>query len=269
MLPLVIEPETLDQHPDYDDLLIVDLCRDEIYAAQHLPGAVHVSPAELVSGIRPAVGKLPPMAQLSAVLGRIGLSADSRVVAYDDEGGGWAGRFAWTLHVLGYDSVSCLNGGLIAWAGEGRPVTAEVPDVTPTTVDASIKRPDLIAEQAEVLASLDDDQVVIWDARSPEEYAGTRVAAERGGHIPGAINLDWLELMDRHNHLKLRADLEAFVRSRGFDGSRRVITHCQTHHRSGLTYLVGRLLGLDIRAYPGSWSEWGNDPDMPIDNPAA
>ncbi|MBT7370850.1 MAG: sulfurtransferase, partial [Gammaproteobacteria bacterium] len=119
------------------------------------------------------------------------------------------------------------------------------------------------------LNSLQDNRIQIWDARSAEEYAGTKVVADRGGHIPGAINLDWLDLMDRDRALRLREDLSAVIHDKGLDTAETVITHCQTHHRSGLCYFVGRLLGLNIKAYHGSWSEWGNDPDTPIDNPAA
>lgn len=268
MLPLVIEPEALLPLLGDERLLIVDLCRDEIYARQHLPGAVHISPAELVSGQPPAVGRLPALAQLEQLFSRIGYRPDLHIVVYDDEGGGWAGRFIWTLDVIGHKHASYLNGGIIAWAGEQLPLTDEVPRVEPQPAQLSIDR-SVIAEKEDVLASINDDDTLIWDARSPEEYAGQKVVAARGGHVPGAINLDWLELMDRHAGLRLQANLDELVSSRGFTADKNIITHCQTHHRSGLTYLAGKILGRTIKAYHGSWSEWGNDPDTPIENPAA
>lgn len=267
MLPIVIEPEALEPLLENENLLIIDLCRDEIYQQYHLPGAVHISPGELVSGVQPAVGKLPTLEQLERIFSRIGYSPDQQIVVYDDEGGGWAGRFIWTLDVIGHQKSTYLNGGLIAWANEGRPMTAAVPEVAPTSPAISISTGP-IAEKADVMESLEDPTTVVWDARSPEEYAGTRVVAARGGHIPGAVNLDWVELMDRHNNLKLKTDLQQLVSQRGFEPDIKIITHCQTHHRSGLTYLVGKTLGYDIRGYHGSWSEWGNDPDTPITNPA-
>lgn len=265
MLPLIVEPSELAPHLDNQKLLIVDLSRDETYIRMHVPGAVHVEPAELVAGTAPAVGKLPPISRIEALLNRIGHSPDRHIVAYDDEGGGWAGRFIWTLDVIGHSKSSYLNGGLIAWADEGLPVTTAVPDVTESSNTDLSYSSHLVATREDVLHAIDDPQVVIWDARSAEEYAGTRVNAARGGHIPGAINFDWLDAMDRQRSLRIREDIGDALASRGIAADKKVITHCQTHHRSGFTYLIGKSLGYDISAYAGSWSEWGNDPELPVE----
>ncbi len=125
-----------------------------------------------------------------------------------------------------------------------------------------------IADKQQVLDQLDDPDSIVWDARSAEEYAGIRVTARRNGHIPGAVNLDWLELLDRRNHFRLKPldVLRPRLAELGIVPGKKIITHCQTHHRSGLSYLVGKALDLDIRAYDGSWSEWGNAGDTPIEN---
>ena len=152
-LPLVVEPDDLVSQLGDDDLLIVDLCREENWQAHHIPGAVHVSPAEIVSGIQPATGKLPDAARLQAVMRRIGLTPGKHVVAYDDEGGGWAGRFIWTLDVIGHEASSLLNGGLIAWANAELPLTDSVPTPSPSAVNLTINT-DVIAEvYGESLAS--------------------------------------------------------------------------------------------------------------------
>jgi len=153
----------------------------------------------------------------------------------------------------------------IAWRPAAFPLANTAPAQTPAHYDCGLNRR-VMADRDEVLRAIEDPDTLIWDARSPEEYAGTRVTALRNGHVPGAVNLDWLELMDRDNDLRLLPLdlLRDKLADRGITGDKRIITHCQTHHRSGLSYLVGKALGMDIRAYDGSWSEWGNDPDTPI-----
>ncbi len=265
MLDLIAEPQdALDFSVDHD-VVFVDLCSAEQYAAAHIEGAIHVSPAEIVSGVKPATGKIAPIDRLNALFGRLGKTDNTHFIAYDDEGGGWAGRFVWTCFAVGHRSASAIDGGLHAWHAAGLPLTADVPTPASSTVDLTLDT-SVIAEKADVLASLDDVDTVVWDARSAEEHAGTKVVAARGGRVPGAINLDWLLTMDRERALRTRLDVQEVLNGLGITPDKRVITHCQTHHRSGLTWLIGQSLGYDIKAYHGSWSEWGNDPDTPIES---
>lgn len=115
------------------------------------------------------------------------------------------------------------------------------------------------------MAKLGNSDFTVWDARTPGEYTGVKAQALRNGHIPGAINCEWTQLHDTNNALRIRADAKEFLQAQGFTSDKEIVTHCQSHRRSGFTYVVGKSLGLNIKAYDGSWSEWGNREDTPIE----
>ena len=263
----VLEPDAVADLPETDTLL-VQVTSSALFEQAHIPGAVLIEPGELVCGIPPAGGKLPSAAQISATLSRIGYQPQQRIIAFDDEGGGWAGRLCWTLDVIGHYDWAYLDGGLHAWHAAGLPLAQSFSTPAPAEPCGISIDTDPIAEIADVMAAIDDADSVIWDVRSAEEYAGLRSGSARRGHIPGAVNLDWELLKDANRQLRLIDNLEAVADSLGLFQAEQVITHCQTHHRSGLSYLVGRLLGLNIKAFHGSWAEWGNDPSTPITNPS-
>ncbi|GAA5524331.1 thiosulfate sulfurtransferase [Microbulbifer aestuariivivens] len=263
-LPLILEPEALVAQLEREDILLVDLSSPANYQSGHIPGAVHVPFQALMAGTPPAAGKLPTAERLTQLFRAIGLRPEQHVVALDDEGGGWAGRFLWTLEVIGHHKYSYLNGGMHAWRAAGLPLSTELPTIQPSQIELKIDTSAMI-DAGEILQQLNDADFRVWDARSAQEYSGERVLAMKGGHIPGAVNCEWTLLMDPQRHLRIREDARELLAGLGIDSSQRIVTHCQSHHRSGFTWLVGRALGFNIRAYPGSWSEWGNLPDTPTE----
>ena len=253
---------------DTQHLLPVFVGSEAMFEQAHLPGAVHIAPSALVCGVAPASGKIPDRDELEQVFANIGLTGQTTVIAYDDEGGGWAGRLLWTLDVLGHQRYHYLDGGLLAWLEDQRSIEqgrGQVPQ--PSAYHAKIDRQQLV-DVEQLKALLASQSIDVWDARSAAEFSGDKVLAARGGHMPGASNLDWLELMDRGNALRLKplTAIRATLAERGISGDKPIVTHCHSHHRSGLTYLVGKLLGFNIRGYDGSWSEWGNRADTPIES---
>ncbi|WP_101758185.1 sulfurtransferase [Oceanicoccus sp. KOV_DT_Chl] len=268
-IPLLLEAEQLAAMISSGEhkLLILDTCSAANYHQHHVPGAIHIEPKALQAGTAPVPGKLPSKEQLADLFSRIGLTADQHVIAYDDEGGGWAGRLIWTLDVLGHKNTSYLNGGLHAWVNEGHPIETTVNAGKQVNYVVNID-PAPIADIDDIIPHLADTNFAVWDARSAAEYDGTKIVAKRGGRIPGAVNIDWLELMDRDRNMRM-IDLDGLqkrLNSLGLSKDKTIVTHCQTHHRSGLSYLAMKILGYpNIKGYHGSWSEWGNREDTPIE----
>ncbi|MEZ5542805.1 MAG: sulfurtransferase [Pseudomonadota bacterium] len=267
VLPLLVEPDALEQSLGTENLLVVDLSKAETYARLHIPGAVHLDYPQIIAARRPVMGLLPDDTALERLFSAIGIDNDTHVVAYDDEGGGRASRLLWTLAAAGHARYSLLNGGLHSWANEGHPLDAQ--RVTPVAKSFTVRRdPDPVATREHIRAHLGDSAVCLLDVRTPEEFSGVKRFAEHGGHIPGAVNMDWTLAIDSARNLRFKpdAELRALLSGIGATPEREVITYCQTHHRSAHTWLVLKYLGYPhARGYPGSWSDWGNDPAMPVE----
>ncbi|MET1077499.1 MAG: rhodanese-like domain-containing protein [Pseudomonas sp.] len=265
-LPLVIEPGDLATRLDSPELILVDLTSSARYAEGHLPGARFVDPKRTQLGAPPAPGLLPPLAQLETLFGELGHRADAIYVVYDDEGGGWAGRFIWLLDVIGHHRYHYLNGGLPAWLAQQLPLATAVPASADGPVTLQLDDAPT-ASREYLLSRLGATDLAIWDARTAAEFRGEKVLAARGGHVPGAVNLDWTLAMDPARQLRLRQDLLPLLEQLGISPDKEIITHCHSHHRSGFTYLVAKALGYPrVKGYAGSWSEWGNHPDSPIEH---
>jgi thiosulfate/3-mercaptopyruvate sulfurtransferase len=268
-LDLLIEPEQLLPYLGHELIRIVDLSRASVYEQLHIPHAMHLQPKYLLGQHEQANGVLPDADGLQVLIEKLNISPQHHVVVYDDEGGAWAGRLIWNLHCLGFARTSLINGGIHAWLGAGLPTTTEIEKFTPVsdllTVDLDAVQQHRI-EYDELLQNIDAQDIQLWDCRSHDEYTGLRLAARRGGHIPNALHFEWSTALNRENHLKLHPleRTQQRLEQLGFNLQQPVVVYCQSHHRSGLAYIVARLLNWQVRAYDGAWSEWGNRLDSPI-----
>lgn len=267
-LPLIVDSQTLEAALGHDGLVVVDLGSAARYRDGHLPGAVHLDYAALVVNDGPVQGLVPSPRRLGAALAAAGISPETHVVAYDDEGGPKACRLLWTLDLLGHCGMSLLNGGLPAWLSEGRPLDDRRTDGPALADYPAVPDETRCADRAYILPRLHHPDTVLLDARSAAEYSGHDLRAARGGHIPGAINVEWREVVDRRRESRLRpaAELQDMYRQAGITPDKEIVAYCHSHRRSAHSYIVLKALGYTrLRGYPGSWSDWGNAADTPIE----
>jgi thiosulfate/3-mercaptopyruvate sulfurtransferase len=256
---LAVSAAWLRDHAADAGLRIVDARAAADYARGHIAGAVSLPVADTFDPAQP--GNYPDSKEkLEALFGARGIANATRVVVYDAGAETPGPRLFWTLEYLGQTGSAVLDGGLKAWQAAGGAVSTETPTVPPATYTAAVD-PSRIYSQAQCALAITDRTKVVVDARSPEEYRGEDVRAPFGGHIPGAVNIDYRENFAPDGRLKDAAALRALYVAKGVTPDKEVIGLCQTGQRSTVDYWVLRLLGYPkVGNYGGGWIEWGSDP---------
>jgi thiosulfate/3-mercaptopyruvate sulfurtransferase len=280
---VLVTPEWLVAHLGDDDLRVVDVrgqvrppgekpryfAKRSDYEDAHVPGAVFVDwTRDIVDPDDPVPMQVAAPEAFAAKMGAIGIGDRTRVVAYDDYDHIFAGRFAWALRYYGHDAVWLLDGGWARWRAENRPTSSDVPR-PPTARFTARPRPALRRTADEVVAALDRPDVLLLDARAPEQYAGLVSAAGRGGHIPGARNVHYARLVDPRTGVFLgEHELRRVFAEAGVDVDRlprEVVVYCNGGVSCTVPLNALRILGHDaVAVYDGSWNEWGVDEARPV-----
>ena len=247
--------------------LILDLRPPEAYAAGHIPGATHLD-LWGVSLIDTDPAPLKAfMWMIEHILQVHGVDAGTPVVVYDEQSGVRAARAFWFLEYFGHPSVRLLDGGFGAWTSAGLEATRD--GAAPPKSDWTASHQEhTLATWKEVRCALGRSDVVILDTRSDGEYTGTVARAKRGGAIPGAVHIEWTRNLGTDGKFKPADELTKMYVDAGVTPDREVLTYCQGGYRAAHSYLALRLLGYPrVRMYVGSWKEWGDRDELPVEVP--
>ena len=262
---LLWSPQQLKDRLDGEQIVVLDLRQPEAYANGHIPGARSFD----IFGISLIDTRDGPLNAflwiIEHLIGAKGVSDNSTVVVHDAISGERAARLFWFMEFFGHEDVHMLNGGFNAWRAAGLPVTQDAEVPTRGNFKANPQR-HLLATALDVVERLGKTDVAIVDTRSAEENAGTLVRSARGGKVPGAVHLEWKNNLTAEGAFKPAEELAAEYSAIGVTPDHEVIPYCQGGYRSAHTYLALRLIGYPkLRNYLGSWGEWGNRSDLPIE----
>ncbi len=273
-MPLV-EAEWLRERLGSRGLKVVEVDYDpaSAYNIGHIPGALLIDWKKDLNKYpeRDIVGP----EEFEDLMSRLGVEPGDHVVLYGDYNNWFAAFAYWVMKIYGHDKVSLLNGGRSRWIRLGYPMTRDPPEVERTSYRVNRIDLTLRAYFLDVLKRLRDPGVALVDVRSPDEYHGRitappeypNEAAQRGGHIPGAVNIPWASTVDEEGRFKPLEELRRIYESAGVTPDKEVIVYCRIGERAAHTFFVLKeLLGYPrVRVYDGSWSEWGNMVGAPIE----
>ena len=248
-----------------NDLVVIDLRPAELYAGGHIPCAVHLDLFGL-SLIDTDTAPLEAFCWMIAhLLESRGVRQDRTVVVYDDKSGIRAARAFWFLEFFGHLDSRLLDGGIASWKRKGFLTTTETSAPMKSHFHSK-RRTESLATWRDVKVKLGKPDTVVLDTRSIEEHKGNVRRANRAGSIPGAIHLEWTKNLNEAGEFKEASELLALYEHLGIDRGKEVISFCQGGYRAAHSYLALRLIGYPkVRNYIGSWKEWGDREDLPID----
>jgi thiosulfate/3-mercaptopyruvate sulfurtransferase len=273
---MLVTTTWLAQHLKDPNLVILQVSRDrKAYDEGHIPGARFLALSDIVITRDGILNELPPAAALKEVLERAGVSDDSRVILYGDTSVLPATRAYFTLDYLGHgNSAALLDGGLPKWTAESRPVEKDAPPakqgkLTPRPRPEVVVGMNAVKDLSFSAVNAPAASPILVDARTAGEFSGTTPASSeipRPGHIPGAKDVYWMDTQASKTDMSLQpeASLRQKYESAGVTPDRPVVTYCNTGMQASQSYFTLKYLGYDTRMYDGSFSEWSNAKDSPV-----
>ena len=272
---VLVETDWVEQHLNDDSIRIVEVDENPaLYAESHIPGAIGF---DWKRDLQDALKRdfLSPK-EFATLMGERGISSDHTVVLYGDRNNWFAAYTYWYFRYYGHDKVLLMNGPREKWISESRPTTPDVPSYDSATFQVTSEDDSIRARREDVLEALGATSHRLVDVRSPQEFSGELIAmpgyeqegAQRAGHIPSAKSVPWAQAVREDGTFKPREQLEELYATKGvIEGDTPIIAYCRIGERSAHTWFVlHELLGRDdVRNYDGSWTEWGNMVDVPIE----
>jgi thiosulfate/3-mercaptopyruvate sulfurtransferase len=271
---VLVDTQWVEDHLDDDSIRIVEVDENPaLYAEAHIPGAIGFDwKRDLQDQVKRDFLGAEAFGEL---FGSRGISNDHTVVLYGDRNNWFAAYTYWYLKYYGHDKVLLVNGPREKWIAENRPTTSEVPNHAPATFTARPGDEAIRAKRDEVLQVVQGNGRKLVDVRSPQEFSGELIAmagyeqegAQRGGHIPGAKSVPWAQAVTEDGTFKSADELRQLYTDKGVLTGDPIIAYCRIGERSAHTWFVlHELLGEgDVKNYDGSWTEWGNLVDVPIE----
>jgi thiosulfate/3-mercaptopyruvate sulfurtransferase len=271
---VLVTTEWLADHLSDEGIVVAEVDEDpNLYDGGHVPGAVKLHWQDDLQD--PVERDLVEKEAFERLVGERGIRNDTIVVLYGDKNNWFAAYAYWYLKIYGHGDVRILDGGRQKWIDEGRELTAEAPSPEPQEYRAEERDESIRAYRDAVRQDLAADGKALVDVRSPQEFSGDLVAppgyeqegAQRAGHIPTAASVPWAQAVRDDGTFKPADELRALYGGKGVTPDKQVTAYCRIGERSAHTWFVLReLLGYEaVRNYDGSWTEWGNLVDVPIE----
>ena len=254
---------------DDKNLKVIDIRLPEDYAAGHIPDSVNLSYKELQVERDGVKGLIPSENEMATKLSALGIKDTDTIVVVDHIKNLWSSRLLWTLEVYGHGDTKLMDGSYALWESEGKKITSDSTSISSSKYSFTGEaKPELIISLQKVMESIDDESSIVLDTRSADEYAGRDVRAERGGHIPESIHVEWVQNVDADGKFLPAEDLKNLYNSTSVTNDLDIYTLCQTAVRATHSWFVlQELLGYEnVAVYDGSWTEWGNLENTPIDS---